>query len=269
MAKAAKARPESGYNRIVAKIFHDRYTVDCSEIDFVRQDLLDARDAVAPELKRLNAGDVNYRYRFRGSLPSSITNTEPSGKEWIIIGAGRSKYRFLLVPQTRIVPNPNLKTIDIPDNTPEIIRMYKLDDEQALLAVLRYNRLLDIFLGLTTYSLQNHLRTFVKTIGQIEIDELYIGIDKSGCHYVIPVQAKGGSDQIGVAQTMQDIAYAEGKFPEMRYRAVSAQFMSDGIVALFDLTVENLQVKVIEERHYRLMPAASISDKAVRDYRLT
>ena len=27
-------------------------------------------------------------------------------------------------------------------------------------------------------------------MGQIEIDELYIGMDKRGCHYVIPVQAK-------------------------------------------------------------------------------
>lgn len=83
---------------------------------------------------------------------------------------------------------------DIPDATPEIIRAYAMDDEQALLAILRYNRLIDTFLGLTTYSLQNHLRTTVKKIGQIEIDELYVGMDKRGCHYVIPVQAKGGKD---------------------------------------------------------------------------
>jgi hypothetical protein len=38
----------------------------------------------------------------------------------------------------------------------------------------RYNRLLYIFLGLTTYSLQNHLRTTVKSVGgsQIAIDEI-------------------------------------------------------------------------------------------------
>ncbi len=32
-----------------------------------------------------------------------------------------------------------------------------------------------------------HLRTIVKGVGQIEIDDLYIGLDKYGCHYVIPV----------------------------------------------------------------------------------
>lgn len=82
-----------------------------------------------------------------------------------------------------------MATIRIPDSTPEIISAYALDDEQALLAKVRYNRLIDIFLGLTTFSLQNHLRTTVKSIGQIEIDELYVGIDKFGCHYVIPVGA--------------------------------------------------------------------------------
>lgn len=70
---------------------------------------------------------------------------------------------------------------------------------------MRYNRLIDVFLGITTYSLQNHLRTTVKQIGQLEIDEIYVGIDKLGRQYVIPVQAKGGRDQIAVVQAKQDI----------------------------------------------------------------
>jgi hypothetical protein len=142
-----------------------------------------------------------------------------------------------------------------------------LDDEQALLAIVRYNRLLDTFLSLTTYSIQNHLRTTVKGVGQIEIDELYFGIDTRGCHYAIPVQAKGGSDQISVVQTKQDIGWCEQRYPGMRCRAISAQFMSDESVAMFELTVRGDTVKVVEERHYKLVPAASLDDTAVRDYR--
>jgi hypothetical protein len=141
-----------------------------------------------------------------------------------------------------------------------------LDDEQALLAIVRYNRLIDTFLGLTTYSLQNHLRTTVKGIGQIEIDELYIGLDRHGCHYAIPVQAKGGKDQIGVVQTTQDVRFVEQKFPGMRCRAISAQFMPDGSVALFELTVLDGQVKVVQERHYRLLPASELDPSAIRKY---
>jgi endonuclease III len=155
----------------------------------------------------------------------------------------------------------------VPDATPELIRVYALDDEQALLAIVRYNRLIDTFLGLTTYSLQNHLRTTVKGIGQIEIDELYIGLDKQGCHYVIPVQAKGGKDQIGVVQTTQDIRFVEQKFPGMRCRAIAAQFMEGAVVALFELTLEGPEVKVIEERHYQLVPAKDLDPAAIRNYR--
>jgi hypothetical protein len=157
--------------------------------------------------------------------------------------------------------------VAIPDATPELIRAYALDDEQALLAIVRCNRLIDTFLGLTTYSLQNHLRTTVKSIGQIEIDELYIGLDKHGCHYVIPVQAKGGKDQIGIVQTTQDIRFVEQKFPGMRCRAIAAQFMKDAVVALFELTLQGQEIKVVEERHYQRVPADQIDPAAIRSYR--
>jgi hypothetical protein len=205
--------------------------------------------------------------RFRIPLPSEILATQPPGMEWIIEGAGRSAYRFRLVRINRIVPRAELVRIGIPDATPELIRAYALDDEQALLAIVRYNRLIDTFLGLTTYSLQNHLRTTVKGIGQIEIDELYIGLDKRGCHYVIPVQAKGGKDQIGIVQTTQDIRFVEQKFPGLRARAVAAQFMDGEVVALFELALVDDEVRVVEERHYRLVPARDLDRAAIRAYR--
>jgi hypothetical protein len=256
----------AAYDRIIEKIFFEHFTQGAEQFEFIRREIIDAKDLLAPVLD-LNPGDVPYSYRYRRPLPAKILETQPEGLEWVIEGAGRARYRFKLVPATRIAPNPNLATIDIPDSTPEIIRAYALDDEQALLAIVRYNRLIDTFLGLTTYSLQNHLRTTVKGIGQIEIDELYVGLDKRGCHYVIPVQAKGGKDQIGVVQTTQDIRFVDEKFPGMQCRAISAQFMGDNAVALFELTLQNDEIKVVEERHYRLVPAKNLDQKAIRDYR--
>jgi hypothetical protein len=52
----------------------------------------------------------------------------------------------------------------------------------------------------------------VSRIGQIEIDEIHVGIDRQGRQYVLPVQAKGGSDQVSVAQTKHDIACCTEKF---------------------------------------------------------
>jgi hypothetical protein len=262
----AKSLPASNrYKILIERVFFANWKRKATQFEFEREHL----ETFARELNIVlpkNLGDIIYSFRFRVPLPDAILETQPEGLEWVIEGAGRAKYRFRLAKVTRIVPSENLASIGIPDATPELIRAYALDDEQALLAIVRYNRLIDTFLGLTTYSLQNHLRTTVKGVGQIEIDELYIGLDKRGCHYVIPVQAKGGKDQIGVVQTGQDLLFAAEKFPDMRCRPVAAQFMAEGVIALFELTLEDAQVKVVEERHYRLVPASELNREAVRAY---
>lgn len=260
MAKANR------YQALISKIFFDGYSGATTEFTFERDALSLGASQLGIDLPK-NLGDVIYSVRFRTSLPDDVLATQPPGMEWIIEGAGRSSYRFKLVRINRIVPRADLIRISIPDATPEIIRAYALDDEQALLAIVRYNRLIDTFLGLTTYSLQNHLRTTVKGIGQIEIDELYIGIDKRGCHYVIPVQAKGGKDQIGIVQTTQDIRFVEQKFSGLRCRAIAAQFMEDQVVALFELALAEGEVKVVEERHYKLVPASALQKDEIRNYR--
>jgi hypothetical protein len=258
---------EAGYRIIIQCIFDDHFRDGVREFAFTRREIIAARDAHAPFLKDLNPGDVLYTYRYRRPLPDRIVATQPPGMAWTIPGAGRGKYLFKLVNQSRVVPRDDLATIDIPDATPEMIRKYALDDEQALLAILRYNRLIDIFLGLTTYSLQNHLRSHVRGMGQIEIDELYFGLDKHGCHYAIPVQAKVGRDQIGVVQTQQDIAWVAQKFPGMRCRAISAQFVTKDRVAIFELTIQEDQLRIVDEKHYRLVPAAQLDSSTLIAYR--
>ena len=254
------------YHALVEKIFFDGYSKKKRLIPFSREEFVSAAKALRIKLPK-NIGDVIYSIRYRSSLPARVLETQPAGSEWIIEGVGRGEYAFKLVKMSRVVPRADLKTIKIPDATPEIIRTYAQTDEQALLAIVRYNRLVDIFLGIATYSLQNHWRTTIGSGVQIEIDEIYIGIDKHGCHYVIPVQAKGGTDQIGVVQTLQDLTCCREKFPGLATRAISAQFMAGDIIAMFELTVEDDQVKVVEERHYRLVPAAEVDAKAVRAYR--
>lgn len=267
MAKSKAPAVASRYSRLIEKIFVDRYKSGATKVVFDREDIPASAKTLGIALPK-NLGDVVYSFRYRNELPEAILKTQPKGKEWIIVGIGLSKYEFRLVKLNRILPRQELVTVGIPDATPEIIRAYALSDEQALLAIVRYNRLLDIFLGLTTYSLQSHLRTTVSHGSQIEIDELYVGIDRHGCHYIIPVQAKGGSDQISVVQTSQDIQWCGERFPGIRCRAISAQFMAEDRIAMFDLTVVKDEVKVVEERHYKLLPAAGLDQKAIRGYKL-
>ena len=158
----------------------------------------------------------------------------------------------------------------IPDATPEIISQYALTDEQALLAKIRYNRLIDVFLGIVAYSLQNHLRTNIPNYGQIEIDELYVGIDTKGAQYIVPVQAKGGSDTLGVIQTIQDTIFCETqeRYKNCIARPVSAQFMADETIAMFELHFDGNEVSIVREKHYRLTEASEIGEKDLAAYRL-
>lgn len=264
---------ENRYRKLLEHIFFDdrfgAFKAGDKIIEFAREDLERAGKALKIKLPK-NLGDIIYSQRYRIPLPKKVIDTQPDGMEWVIDGAGRAKYKFCLTPRNRIVPNPNLRTIKVPDATPEIIAAYALNDEQALLARVRYNRLIDIFLGLTAYSLQNHMRTTVKGIGQIEIDEIYVAVDRQGVQYVIPVQAKGGRDQLSTVQTKQDLACCAQRFPKLVCRSVSAQFldMEDGTkkIALFELAVDQERVVVAEERHYRLVPAAQISREDLQAY---
>jgi len=246
------------YAVIVERIFLARHRPKLTEFEFSRTDLETVALELGIELPK-NLGDVLYSFRYRKELPAAIRATAAHGQEWIVEGAGRARYRFRLTRLNRIEPRQELIAVKIPDATPEIIAAYAQSDEQALLAKVRYNRLIDIFLGIASFSLQNHLRTTVAGIGQIEIDEIYVGVDRHGRQFVVPVQAKGGSDKHGAVQTQQDIACCHEKFPRLICRPVSAQFMDDGRIALFELTVAEEEVRVVDERHYRLTPAAVIS----------
>lgn len=257
---------ENRYKALLEKIFFDAYQEGGTYFEFEREDLPRAAEELGIKLPK-NLGDVIYSIRHRIPLTEKVLATQPEGKEWIIVGVARARYAFKLVTFSRVIPRPDLVATKIPDATPEIIAAYAMNDEQALLAIMRYNRLIDIFLGLTTYSLQNHLRTTVKNGSQIEIDEVYIGLDRRGCHYAIPVQAKGGSDQIGVVQTQQDIQCCVEKFPGIACRPISAQFMEDGVIAMFELTIEDDELKVVEERHYKMVPADQLEEQAIRNYR--
>ena len=265
MAKVPEA--QSRYKTLIEKVFFDRFKEEATELPFARSDLEEAAATLGINLPK-NLGDVVYSLRYRTPMPDAVLATQPEGTEWIIEGVGRSLYSFKLVRINRIVPNPDLVTVKIPDATPEIISVYALSDEQALLAKVRYNRLIDIFLGLASYSLQNHLRTTVRGVGQIEIDEIYVGIDQQGRQYVMPVQAKGGNDQLSVVQTKQDLSCCAEKFPNLICRAISTKFMADDLIALFELTVEDDHVKVVQEWHYRLVPADSISAEDLAAYRM-
>jgi hypothetical protein len=254
------------YIQLIETIFFKYYKQGKTEIPFVQEDLETTAAELEIELPK-NLGDVVYSFRYRSKLPDSITRLAPKDFEWVIRPMGQAKYAFSLSTMPRIIPNAMLAETKIPDSTPGVIERYALNDEQGLLTKLRYNRLVDIFLGVSCYSLQNHLRTTVPEMGQIETDEIYIGLDNRGIHYVIPVQAKNGKDQLGTVQIEQDFALCKYKFPGLTCIPIAAQFMENNLIALFSFEQSDKGISILCEKHFRLVESSELSDEEISAYR--
>lgn len=257
---------DSTYDAIISYVFTAKHVHGATLLEFQREDLLKAASDLSLDLPK-NIGDLIYSFRYRKRLPEDIARTAPSGMTWLIRLAGRGAYNFCLVRETDLTPRADLLAVKVPDATPGLVMRYSQSDEQALLAKLRYNRLIDVFSGLMCYSLQSHLRTTVPELGQVEIDELYVGMDRNGSHYCLPVQAKGGSDHLSIAQIEQDLIVCRHKLPGLPCRPIGAQFMPDGTIALLELVSTADGLRVCNERHYRLVPSEDLSTEDLATYR--
>lgn len=256
----------NAYDQIISKVFNDNYHRGADRVDFSREELAEAARSFGIPIPK-NLGDVVYTYRYRRELPSPLKLSAPTGKQWVIMPMGIAKYSFWATSFTTIEPNPRLNETKVPDATPGLIARYALSDEQALLARVRYNRLVDIFTGVACYSLQNHLRTTVAGLGQIETDEIYVGVDRFGAQYVFPMQAKGGKDKLSVVQIAQDFEMTSTKFPLLTPRPLAAQFLGPDLIVLFELERPGVDVRVRREEHYRLVPSDQITDADLVMYR--
>jgi hypothetical protein len=252
--KSEGSEPRNRYILILQKIFDEKYKPGDTEVPFSREDIVSTAEALGLERPK-NLGDLLYSFRFRSKLPDSITEKAPPGQAWAIKPRGKALYALVLSPQIDLRPRSGLSITRIPDATPGIIALYALGDEQALLAKIRYNRLLDIFTGVACYSLQSHLRTATTDVGQIETDEVYVGIDVEGIHYVFPVQAKRNADHHNLVQIETDLAMCKAKFPGLRPIPISAQFLDSMTIALFRFKESSEGLSIADERHYRLIPA--------------
>lgn len=268
---------QSVYKSIILDIFRShlkaervsqRVIAPGDEFVFDRSEILASADRLNLKAPK-NLGDLIYCFRYRRPLPQPILDTQPKGFGWMILGAGDGRYRFRLGKIVNIAPSANKFVRKIPDNTPEIISKYSLNDEQAVLARIRYNRLIDIFLGIAAFPLQSHLRTKIENYGQIEIDELYVGIDSFGVQYIVPVQAKTSTDTIGAIQAIQDTIFCRTHelFKLCMARPIAAQSIDAKTIALFELNYDGNDVSIVQEQHYRLVESSEITERDMTSYR--
>ena len=101
----------------------------------------------------------------------------------------------------------------------------------------------------------------------METDEVYVGIDKRGVHYALTVQAKGGTDRIGIVQIEQDFAVCATKFPDLVCIPIAAQFTDPDVIALFAFEQTHEGIRITAEKHYQLVPPEDLTPEELATYR--
>jgi len=206
------------YDKIIISLFKKKYrtTEEKGEIYFTKDEIVATAKKLKIELR--NPPDIVYTFRTRRALPSAIRKTG----NWILIPKGKGKFAFAKTARAPFVDiQDGLSHIEILNALPEIVEKYASNDEQGLLSVIRYNRLIDIFTGITCFHLQSHIRTTIAGEGQIEIDELYVGIDKNGKEFILPIEAKSPDqrDKLGWFSIIQFLLLYNQETPQF-HRAI-------------------------------------------------
>lgn len=238
------------YDQVILWVFQQVYAKHERQdrLPFTKTDIERAVIELGLEIK--NIPDIVYTYRTgRSLLPEAIQ----ARGHWAIDAEGKGRYAFVRLTRSPYVDIPtDIETTFILDATPQIVLKYQSTDEQAILARIRYNRLVDTFTSLTAYHIQGHFRTTVDGVGQVEIDDLYIGIDTDGRGFVLPIEAKSGSpkDQLGVMQITQLVKFARQYFAELTVRPIGVKVMPDGSYMFLEFNA-NDDPDLVATRRYK------------------
>ena len=91
-------------------------------------------------------------------------------------------------------------------------------------------------------------------------------MDKRGVHYVVPVQAKGGSDKLSRVQIEQDFALCADKLPTLICRPVGTQIARDDLIVLFEFVQQGDEIRVATEKHYKLVSPEDVTGEDLVSY---
>lgn len=223
----------TNYDKIILTLFMAKYkeNTEATEIDFTKDEIVATADELNITLR--NPPDVVYTYRSRRQLPDSIL----AKGNWVIQPKGKGKFAFIRSKRTPFVQiQEGLAPIDILNALPEIVEKYTANDEQGLLSLIRYNRLVDVFTEITCFHLQSHIRTTILDEGQIEVDDLYVGIDQDGNEYILPLEAKSPDDRdkLGWVQISNLVKYAKQYFPKLTCRPIAAKPIERDMIYLIE-----------------------------------
>jgi hypothetical protein len=229
----------SVYVPIILKIFREGYAKGVTSIEFTLDDVRAAADALGVRERTRNAGDVVYRMRARTRLPPEIVDAGFN----ILRQIGRGRYCLEKGENVIVDLEEDPTIIETIDTTPLPVRrllpeMLAEIDEQGLLTIINYCKLLNHFTGLNVYRLRNHVRKSVKGVGQAEVDTVDVGVALSDEEepIIFPIEAKAREDAINKVQIAAQVQFARQYFPDCEIRPLAIKVDGKGLLHVLEFT---------------------------------
>lgn len=261
-----RGRAQGEYDQVMEELFRELRRRDRAGgvLDFTKRDLEGAIRSLG--LSILNVPDIKYTYDARRPFPAAITE---SG-DWGIIGRGKGLYSFVQLPQPNLIrvpdglPGRRSAPSRLTDETPPLVRRVLGNDEQATLTRVFYSGVIRDFAGLAeAWRVQGHERTTVSA-GQIEVDEVYVGKDRSDSPCVLPISAKGGNDCLSYTQALNLNLYAaekrnrsdnERRYQGFKIRPLGLCRALDGTIYVveFSRSDDVREIRIVRHAAYQLV----------------
>ena len=129
-------------------------------------------------------------------------------------------------------------------------------DEQGLLSVVGYCKLIDHFTGLQVYRLRSHVRKSVAGIGQAELDEIDVGVAlrDDETPVIFPIEAKAADEAVNRVQIAAQVQYCREYFPGHEIRPLAIKLDYESVIHFleFNPTSTPADLKVERSAGYRL-----------------
>lgn len=259
LKKARRALQSHGlrsriYVPVLMRIFERQYSPSVEVIEFTLDDIRAALGELG--LEGRNPADVIYRMRSRTLLPEVIR----SAGFTILRATNRGKYRLEKAADTIFeLPEPPITAAL--DLTPLPVRRLLPEhlsdiDEQGLLSVVTYCKLLDHFTGLTVYRLRSHVRKSVHGVGQAEVDEVDVGVAlrDDEVPVVIPIEAKAADEPVNRVQIVYQTLYAREYFAGHEVRPVCIKVDYESVLHFleFNVTDSPRALEIVRSARYAL-----------------
>jgi hypothetical protein len=127
-------------------------------------------------------------------------------------------------------------------------------DEQAILTVASFCKVLDHFTGMTIYRLRSHVRKSVPGVGQAELDAIDVGIARSDddIPVVFPIEAKALADALNRVQIFNMVQYAEYYYPELAVRPLAIKVDEASVLHVMEFNVpkKTSDLKIVRAASY-------------------